>query len=122
MKSINQKIAELVQALGLSPSGFAQSIGVNNQTIYNIMQEKGRRSKPSYDIMKKIVDVHQVNANWFFQDVEMFDKPPDAPQVEITTVFEVEHMKKIETIDAKELIAEFRRIWKKLRHIENNLL
>ncbi|WP_258103466.1 helix-turn-helix domain-containing protein [Marinoscillum sp. MHG1-6] len=60
---INDRISELITTLQLNPNSFADAIGVKGTVIYNIV--KGRRSKPSYDVLQKILlAYHGINANW----------------------------------------------------------
>jgi plasmid maintenance system antidote protein VapI len=60
---INQRISTLISLLNSNPNSFADSIGVKSPVIYNIV--KGRKSKPSYEIIQKILTVYNaLNANW----------------------------------------------------------
>lgn len=61
--AINDRISKLIDHFELNPNSFADSLGVKGTVIYNIV--KGRRSKPSFDLLQKIlVTYHTVNANW----------------------------------------------------------
>jgi transcriptional regulator with XRE-family HTH domain len=60
---INDRIAFLISVLNLNPNSFADKIGVSTTVIYNIV--KGRRTKPSFDLLLKILNVfNQVNTDW----------------------------------------------------------
>ncbi len=60
---INNRVADLINHLEMNPNSFADSIGVKGTVIYNIV--KGRRSKPSFDLLQKILITYQtINANW----------------------------------------------------------
>ncbi len=60
---VNDRISELIGKLEITPNAFADLIGVKSTVVYNII--KGRRSKPSYDVLQKILLTYQaVNANW----------------------------------------------------------
>lgn len=60
---INDRISDLIAKLELNPNSFADAIGVTGTVIYNII--KGRRSKPSFDVLQKILLAYQtINANW----------------------------------------------------------
>lgn len=61
METINDRISELISYLKLTPNSFAASLGIKGTVIYNI--QKGR-NKPSFDLILKIVEVFDVNANW----------------------------------------------------------
>ena len=56
-----------------NPNSFAEEIGVKAAVIYNII--KGRRNKPSYDLLEKILHHHTVvNADWLLRgDGEALD-------------------------------------------------
>jgi transcriptional regulator with XRE-family HTH domain len=60
---INDRIAFLISALKYNPNSFADKVGVSTTVIYNII--KGRRNKPSYDLLIKILNVFdQINTEW----------------------------------------------------------
>ncbi|MFY0598581.1 MAG: helix-turn-helix transcriptional regulator [Cyclobacteriaceae bacterium] len=60
---INDRISDLINKLELNPNSFADAIGVTGTVIYNII--KGRRSKPSFEVLQKILLAYQtINANW----------------------------------------------------------
>jgi transcriptional regulator with XRE-family HTH domain len=60
---INDRISDLIDKLEITPNAFSDMIGVNATVVYNII--KGRRSKPSFDVLQKILASYQsVNANW----------------------------------------------------------
>lgn len=60
---INDRISQLIGKLEITPNAFSDIIGVKSTVVYNII--KGRRSKPSYDVLQKILLSYQaVNANW----------------------------------------------------------
>lgn len=63
---INERIATLIDRLDLSPNRFSESLEVSPTVIHNII--KGRRSKPSFDLIEKIMSVHrEVNAEWLLK-------------------------------------------------------
>lgn len=50
----------------MNPNSFADNIGVRGTVIYNII--KGRRSKPSFDLLQKIlISYNTINANWLLK-------------------------------------------------------
>lgn len=50
----------------MNPNSFADNIGVKSPVIYNII--KGRRSKPSFDVLQKILIAFEtINANWLLK-------------------------------------------------------
>lgn len=64
--AINDRISDLIYQLQMNPNSFADTIGVKGTVIYNII--KGRRSKPSFDLLQKIlVTFNTINANWLLQ-------------------------------------------------------
>jgi transcriptional regulator with XRE-family HTH domain len=63
---INDRISILITALDINPASFATQIGVKAAVVHNII--KGRRSKPSYDVIKKILKVYTtVNTDWLLR-------------------------------------------------------
>ncbi|WP_258097992.1 hypothetical protein [Marinoscillum pacificum] len=64
--AINDRISDLISDLQTNPNSFADQIGVKSPVIYNII--KGRRSKPSYDLLQKILITYSaINANWLLK-------------------------------------------------------
>ncbi|MAE84475.1 MAG: hypothetical protein CMB80_17165 [Flammeovirgaceae bacterium] len=64
--AINDRISDLISDLDTNPNSFADKIGVKSPVIYNII--KGRRSKPSYDLLQKILITYgAINANWLLK-------------------------------------------------------
>lgn len=60
---VNDRLHHLIHILGLNPSSFAESVDVNVTVIFNII--KGRRSKPSYDLLCKIFSSYgKLNFEW----------------------------------------------------------
>lgn len=61
---VNDRIDSLIKHFGLNKSSFSKRIGLdNNVTIGNIVA--GRRTKPSYDIIAKILEAFpEVNSGW----------------------------------------------------------
>lgn len=49
---VNDRLHHLIHVLGMNPTSFAESVEVNVTVIFNII--KGRRSKPSFDLLSKI--------------------------------------------------------------------
>lgn len=50
----------------MNPNSFADNIGVKSPVIYNII--KGRRSKPSFEVLQKILIAFEtINANWLLK-------------------------------------------------------
>ena len=63
---INDRIASLIGELNLNPSSFAEAIGVKGPVVYNII--KGRRNKPSYDLLLKILSAYsRINTAWLLK-------------------------------------------------------
>lgn len=64
--AINERISNLIGALDSNPNSFADEIGVTSPVIYNII--RGRRSKPSYEVLQKILMAYTtLNANWLLR-------------------------------------------------------
>jgi phage repressor protein C with HTH and peptisase S24 domain len=62
-KLVNDRIGELIEAIGKNIGAFSSQIGVAPPVLYNIVS--GRRSKPSFELLEKIVDaVPDLNLAW----------------------------------------------------------
>lgn len=62
-EDVNKRVADLIKALGLNVNSFSVAIGVANPVITNIVG--GRRSKPSFDLLAKILlSFDNINADW----------------------------------------------------------
>ena len=65
-KLVNDRISELIEAIGKSIGAFSSQIGVAPPVLYNIVS--GRRSKPSFELLEKIVDaVPDLNLAWLIK-------------------------------------------------------
>ncbi len=63
---INDRIAALIESLGVSPNRFCEEVKVNPTVIHNII--KGRRSKPSYDLLEKILTSYEeISSDWLLR-------------------------------------------------------
>ncbi len=63
---INDRLADLIRDLNLNPNSFADRIGVSTPVVYNIV--RGRRNKPSFDLLLKILNVYQnINTQWLLK-------------------------------------------------------
>ena len=63
---INDRINQLIEVLDQNPNSFAELIGVSGAVVYNII--RGRRSKPSYDVLNKILlRFNEVNSEWLLR-------------------------------------------------------
>ena len=63
---INDRISRLITVMEMNPTSFSESVGVNVTVIFNII--KGRRSKPSYDLILKILKTYgKLNAEWLIK-------------------------------------------------------
>lgn len=69
-KTINERLAAIIDKLGINKSEFSKQIDVANPVIYNIIRG---RNKPSYDLIEKIVSTFNVNPNYLILGTgEMF--------------------------------------------------
>ena len=63
---VNDRINRLITVLEMNPTSFSDSVGVNVTVIFNII--KGRRSKPSFDLLVKILHTYpNLNAEWLIR-------------------------------------------------------
>ncbi len=97
MKVINDRIANLITELRMNPNSFADAIGVKGPVVYNII--KGRRTKPSYDLLLKIISAYsKINTTWLLKGegniwIEEVEDVKDIPpildvEVRITALLE----------------------------------
>ena len=63
---INNRLDRLIIVMEMNLTSFAHSIGVNVTVIFNII--KGRRSKPSYGLILKILRTYEkLNSEWLIK-------------------------------------------------------
>lgn len=53
--TVNERIRHIIEALQLNNRTFAQAINVDPAVMHNIASEKGRQSKPSFEVIEKIM-------------------------------------------------------------------
>lgn len=64
--TVNDRINTLISAIDSNPNAFAEKIGVKATVVYNII--KGRRSKPSFEVLQKIFTAYRaVNVLWIMK-------------------------------------------------------
>ena len=63
---INDRIYHLINVLNLNPTSFSDSLNVSVTVIFNII--KGRRSKPSFELIHNILKTYnKLNADWLIK-------------------------------------------------------
>jgi len=63
---INDRIGHLINVMNMNPTSFSDSLNVNVTVIFNII--KGRRSKPSYDLLRNILKTYdEVSSDWLIK-------------------------------------------------------
>ena len=74
-KSVHQKFAEVLEALGTNAYQVSKRLGLNSPDKYYKI-EKGQ-VKPSFDTLAQIIGLYpQVNVNYYFKDdAPMFEEP-----------------------------------------------
>jgi transcriptional regulator with XRE-family HTH domain len=78
--TLNEKIKQLLSDRNLSPSHFADQIGVQRSSISHIL---AGRNRPSLDIIQKIVRrFPDLGLNWILDDQFPADKSPDITDAE----------------------------------------
>ncbi|MEM9687260.1 MAG: helix-turn-helix domain-containing protein [Bacteroidota bacterium] len=60
--TINDRIEKIINHYNLNNTTFGESIGLRGSTITNIVS--GRKSKPSYEVLRKIAAHFPVNTDW----------------------------------------------------------
>ena len=80
MNTLNEKIKEILVSKEISPSHFADEIGVQRSSISHILSG---RNKPSFDIIQKIVRRYpDLGTKWFLEDApdKLESKPAGRPK------------------------------------------
>ena len=63
---INDRVHKLIRVLDMNPTSFSESLEVSVTVIFNII--KGRRSKPSYDLILNILQTYdKLNSDWLIK-------------------------------------------------------
>lgn len=63
---INDRVYHLINVLNLNPTSFSDSLNVSVTVIFNII--KGRRSKPSFELIHNILKTYdKLNADWLIK-------------------------------------------------------
>ena len=80
-KTVHQKFAEVLEALGTNAYQLSKRIGLNSPDKYYKI-EKGQ-VKPSFDTLAQIISLYpQINVNYYFKDnAPIFEKPSPQPFV-----------------------------------------
>jgi len=83
--TVNQRIEEIIQYLGLNPNSFSKSIGLSgNSTISRIIKEQ---TTPSYETLSLIIKTYDwINTHWLMtgegemirSDIDQKDESIDA--------------------------------------------
>ena len=85
-KSVHQKFAEVLEALGTNAYQVSKRLGLNSPDKYYKI-EKGQ-VKPSFDTLAQIISLYpQVNINYYFKEnTPMFEDPqPSYTQTSAST-------------------------------------
>jgi len=88
---INDRISQLIEALGYNENAFAKTISVSASVVFNMVNPKGRRSYPSGPVLEKILslekDGNRVSANWLIRgEGEMFETTESDRSVDTTEI------------------------------------
>ena len=112
--TIHQKVTLLIEALDLNVNSFSKQLGISTTSIQNIVGD--RKSKPSFDLLSKIITTFDVNPDWIFfnGDHEMFRK---SKSFEFITIYDPEpekNLRRQETINAEDIEGEFQKLWNEI--------
>lgn len=71
---IQDRILVVIEQLGLNKNSFSNSIGIQPQTLHHIVS--GRRTKPSFDVIEKIISTYSdIDSTWLITGVgNVFNK------------------------------------------------
>lgn len=71
--NINERVADLVKSLKMSTNAFAKTINKSQSAVSFIIEG---RSKPGFEVLDAICEIHQVNPIWLLRgEGEMFIRP-----------------------------------------------
>ena len=89
--TINDRISELIDALGYNENSFAKAISVSASVVFNMVNPKGRKSYPSGPVLEKILSLKKndkrVSANWLIRgEGEMFEVNVIQPQIDTAEI------------------------------------
>ncbi len=85
--TINDRISQLIDALGYNENAFAKTIAVSASVVFNMVNPKGRKSYPSGPVLEKILslekDGKRVSADWLIRgEGEMFENDGSTGQID----------------------------------------
>lgn len=97
---VQDRILLLIENLGFNKNSFSNFIGIQPQTLHHIVA--GRRTKPSFDVLEKIIcSVENLNIDWLLTGKgEMFLDATSAPVGGDAIAKNAELLKKIQGCDA----------------------
>lgn len=61
MDSINERFKIIIDMLGMNANSFSTELNMRSTAMYNIINGK---NKPSYDLLKSIIEKYNVNPSW----------------------------------------------------------
>lgn len=129
--SINDRITEIRNFFKLNNNQLAERIGVDSTVVYNIVDEKGRRNKPSFGFISKFVlSFDNINVDWLitgrgdkmFIEKEEY-KEPESSVEELCVMLkrENEDLKKDKAILAEQIALKdqlIQRLWKEIDELK----
>ncbi len=63
--TINKRILKVMTTFNLNKNQFANILGVHPTVIHNIVDEKGRKSEPSFKFLSKLISSFEdINGDW----------------------------------------------------------
>ena len=63
--TINERLSEMMSAFGMNKNQFAKRIGVHPTVVHNIIDQKGRGNKPSFDFISKLMSsFDNISGDW----------------------------------------------------------
>ncbi len=63
--TINNRLIEVMNAFGLNKNQFAVRLNVHPTVVHNIVGDKGRGNKPSFDFISKVMySFDSINGHW----------------------------------------------------------
>ncbi|WP_423129817.1 helix-turn-helix domain-containing protein [Gaoshiqia sp. Z1-71] len=86
--TINKRIAKVMESHSLNKNQFANKIGVHATVVHNIIDEKGRGNKPSFDFISKLLSsFDNINGDWLITGRgKMFLQDKEAPATSLSPI------------------------------------
>lgn len=104
---INKRIESIIKDFGLNKNSFASKLDTSYARIDNIVS--GRQSKPSYELIVKIITEFKVNPEWLLLGIGEKDKSSNINPDDLKKCQEENQELKSQIKILKEVITELKK-------------